>query len=583
MIMGRPFKVAAHIFALAMIFTGCRAVEEYLPTAREAVPDQVAGAVKDAIDTAAEKVVEAAAESIVEPTPEMDQGSAAADAPPTGISIVTLEPVMSIPTAPAPVAAPTMVPTVVVLPATATPVPPLAFINLNSGTTQRLTDVAWNPNGSYALVTGNGGTLLRYDGASFTSIESGTNLDLFSVSWNPAGDKAVITGGKGNSKALVMTYDGNVLTTVASGAGPNLNGSMWAPDGSYAMIVGYNGFIQRLDDSGLTNMDPPWGHYSGVAFNHDGSLALVTNTNAPFTTVLEFNGESFSEPIPTGVPSNLQDMAWKSDGSYGLVVGSGGAIFKYDDSGFTGLNNEVKEALYAVDWRAGGEQALMVGGVSPFDFGQEEKGVVLAFDGKEVRVLETGLNVNKALFGLEWTPDGEYALMVGEGGTAIRYHPSTPAVVLPNTVLDQDHSPVQYAFGQGFGSYDVGQSFIPDSPVLTAAGLPVCTGSEAAEISVQVRRGAYDGPLVAERVRTLDVPFCGFGEERFTRFDFDHPVDVTPGETYVIRIHSTAPSSAAVFGTIDQYPSGHFFRFDHGEPVPGQDMGFRTYAVEVPN
>ena len=57
MIMGRPFKVAAAIIALAMIFTGCRAVEEYLPTAREAVPDQVAGAVKDAIDTAAEKVV----------------------------------------------------------------------------------------------------------------------------------------------------------------------------------------------------------------------------------------------------------------------------------------------------------------------------------------------------------------------------------------------------------------------------------------------------------------------------------------------------------------------------------------------
>ena len=193
----------------------------------------------------------------------MDQGSAAADAPPTGISIVTLEPVMSIPTAPAPVAAPTMVPTVVVLPATATPVQPPAFINLNSGTTQRLTDVAWNPNGGYALVTGNGGTLLRYDGASFTSIESGTNLDLFSVSWNPAGDKAVITGGKGNSKALVMTYDGNVLTTVASGAGPKLNGSMWAPDGSYAMIVGYNGFIQRLDDSGLTNMDPPWGIIPG--------------------------------------------------------------------------------------------------------------------------------------------------------------------------------------------------------------------------------------------------------------------------------------------------------------------------------
>lgn len=61
------------------------------------------------------------------------------------------------------------------------------------------------------------------------------------------------------------------------------------------MIVGHDGFLQRFDDSGLTNMDSPWGHYSGVAFNHDGSRALVTNTSAPNTKVLEFNGEPFGE------------------------------------------------------------------------------------------------------------------------------------------------------------------------------------------------------------------------------------------------------------------------------------------------
>ena len=582
--MGRTLTVAAAVFVLAMIFTGCQTIEEKLPAAKDAVPKPVADAVQDAIGTAAEKLAEPrAVDPGVEPTVEMVRETEPVKASPTVISAVTLQPVEAVPTVSVPIVAPTPLPNVVVLPATATPIPPPTFINLNSGTGQRLTDVGWNPDGSYALVTGSGGTLLRYDGLGFTSVESRTTLDLFSVSWNSAGDKAVITGGAGNTKALVMTYDGDELVTVASGSGPNLNGSMWAPDGSYAMIVGYNGFIQKLDASGLTNMDPPWGHYSGVAFNHDGSRALVTNTSAPNTTVLEFNGESFSDPIPTGVSSNLQDIAWKSDGSYGLVVGTGGAILKYDDSGFTDLSNGLRDALFAVDWRADGEQALMVGGVLSLDFGQEEKGVVLAFDGKAVQTLNTGLSADKTLFGLDWTPDGSYALMVGNDGTVIRYEPSTPATIITETVLDQDHSPAQYAFGQGFGAYDVGQSFIPNMPVLTAVGLPVCTGSQSDEITVQIRQGAYDGPVVAETVMTLDVRFCSFGEERFTRFDFDHPVAVTPGETYVIRLHSVAQSDASIFGTTDQYPNGQLFRFDHGEQMPDLDMGFRTYSLEAPN
>ena len=70
--MGRTLTVAAAVFVLAMIFTGCQTIEEKLPAAKDAVPKPVADAVQDAIGAAAEKLAEPrAVDPGVEPTVEM--------------------------------------------------------------------------------------------------------------------------------------------------------------------------------------------------------------------------------------------------------------------------------------------------------------------------------------------------------------------------------------------------------------------------------------------------------------------------------------------------------------------------------
>lgn len=481
---------------------------------------------------------------------------------------------------PPPAVEATPLPTVVVAPPTAIPTPPATFTRLNSGTGESLNDVAWNPDGSFALVVGEHGTLLKYDGASFTNIDTGTTFTLLSASWSPDGSKALITGGSANRKSLLMTYDGSELTTVSEGDGPNLYDSTWAPDGSYAIVVGNRGVVQRFDGNGLTDLGAPSKSYSGVSFNPDGSHALVINTAATRNTVLPFDGISFGEPIPVDTYSNLLDIDWKSDGSYGLMVGIGGGIYEYRDSGVTDLTVGIDDAMHAVDWRADGDEALVVGGRGLGDYYVPEEGLVMAYDGSEIKALDPGFTNDKVLFGMEWTPNGSYALMVGRAGTAIRYEPSTPAIVIPKKVMDQEFSPARYAFAQGFGNFDVGQSFVPEGHTLAAVGLPVCTGSQADEIEVQIRHGAYDGSVVASASMMLDAPFCGFGEERFTRFEFDQPAEITPGETYVIRMHSATPSDAGVFGAPGEYTDGHLFRFDHGAPVPDQDLGFKTYTTE---
>jgi hypothetical protein len=301
--------------------------------------------------------------------------------------------------------------------------------------------------------------------------------------------------------------------------------------------------------------------------------------------VEKFDGASF-DPIATGVVSNLQDVAWRPDGVYGLVVGTGGAVLEYDGSTITPLSPGTRDQLFAVGWRGGGSQALLVGGKLPIFPGEgEEISTVLAYDGASFISLSPDGTGEKALFGLGWKPDGSYALIVGNGGTVLKYQSSAPLLAPaptppPAPAVDQDFSPERYNLGQGFGSFDVGQSFIPTASNIVAVDLPICTGSQPDEIEVQIRDATYDGPVLASNTLVLDAPLCSYDNVKVTRIDFGGPAPLVPGQTYIIRLHSVVSSDAGLFGTsVDQYPGGNLFIFDRGQAYPDRDIGFTTYAA----
>ena len=483
-----------------------------------------------------------------------------------------------------PTQAPTVAPTDVTLAGTA--VPSSAFTSLFTGTDRRLRDVGWKPDGSYALVVGQGGTVLKYDNTSFIPVDSGTNLDLFSVSWKPDGSYALITGRAG----WVLKYDGKSFTTVTSGAGPNLLDVAWKPDGSYALIVGSNGYLRKYDGTSLTDLKPNWGHYSAVAFKPDGTQALIADTSAPGTKVETFDGFSFVS-VPTGAISNLRDVAWKSDGSYGLVVGSGGAVFKYDADSTAGntitvLDSGTKPQLLGVDWVRDGSLALLVGGSLPVLPGDgSETSTVLLYDGAGFQTIHSGGDDPKTLFGLGWNPDGAYALIVGNGGRALKFTPAAaPKIEVPvvstGPIVDQDFSAVEYTFGQGFGAFDVGQSFVPTGSDIVAVDLSICTGAQPDEIEVQIRDESYDGPVLLAQRLTLDAPLCGLDNAVMNHIDFGGATPLVPGQTYVIRLHSVQSSDVVLFGaTGNQYSDGHLFRFDRGQAFVNDDLSFATYTT----
>ena len=130
---------------------------------------------------------------------------------------------------------------------------------LTSPTTRDLSAVAWNPNGSYALLAGSGGAILRYDGASLQTLNTvgiyNSSLIIRSVAFNPSSGNALLVGDSG----LVLTYDGSNLAALPTITSSILYSVSWSNGVAY--IVGGQGTILTYSSGALTSV--PSGFNSG--------------------------------------------------------------------------------------------------------------------------------------------------------------------------------------------------------------------------------------------------------------------------------------------------------------------------------
>jgi len=156
-----------------------------------------------------------------------------------------------------------------------------------------LIDVAWKPDGSYALIAGDG--MWKFDGQYFDNIVPYDDYDTeptrnmphlanSAVSWRYDGLVALVTG-----HSRLYRYDGAVWTvimTISEVAWPAIFTSVrWQPGGTQALIVGMT-------------VGPPY-----------GPLAVV------------FDGTEFSTP-PSESTKALLEISWRSDGLYATVTGN---------------------------------------------------------------------------------------------------------------------------------------------------------------------------------------------------------------------------------------------------------------------
>src|SRR5438128_11155041 len=99
----------------------------------------------------------------------------------------------------------------------------LATLLLNA-----ITSIAFNTTGTLALLVGNNGMVLSYNGSTLTLLSQVTFSWLYGVTWSPSGTAYII--GNGGTE---LTYTNGTLTKVSSGITssplPSFRAISWKP------------------------------------------------------------------------------------------------------------------------------------------------------------------------------------------------------------------------------------------------------------------------------------------------------------------------------------------------------------------
>src|SRR3989442_860645 len=274
-----------------------------------------------------------------------------------------------------------------------------------------LRQVAWKPDGSYALIVGDQGVMLTYDSTQLARVSSGiagtTNLN--SVAWRPDGSYALIAGANG----LVFKYNGTGVTRIVDPSTNNIRSIGWNPQGNSALLVGDKGTALLYQVSGqITVLSSGTGQpLFAVAWNPDSSYALAS---AGGEVILKYDGTSFRALNTTGIAPAAKTVRFNSfdpTGNLALLVGDSGLVVTYDGTKLVSHNSGTANALYSASWSAG--IAYIVG----------QKGTLLSYSGGTLTKLQSGTTAN--LGSIDWKP----SVSVSKRAT------STSVACLPSTVV----------------------------------------------------------------------------------------------------------------------------------------------------
>ncbi len=265
---------------------------------------------------------------------------------------------------------------------------------VDTGVVRPLRWAAWQPDGSWCLLVGNGGGALRYNPSTalragpsatrFEPIATDTKHNLRGVAFSPDGRRALLVGNRG----AVFLYEEGSVRALSSPTTENLRRVAWRPQGDYALIVGNGGTVLRYQDGDLSHVPGDRAHtLRTVAWRPDGAYALVG----------AYASRWAGYPRPHAL--------YKCDGRYLQAL----------------LTSDEEDDLVAVDWHPDGRQALIVG--YAFKGAREaSSNKLLTYDGGGFSY--RSVEASGALLGAAWHPGGVYALLCGEGGSLFRYRPS---------------------------------------------------------------------------------------------------------------------------------------------------------------
>jgi hypothetical protein len=335
------------------------------------------------------------------------------------------------------------------------------FSMLTSGVSDDLNAIAYKPDGSYAVVVGDAGTVLKWDGSTFTSLGHVTNSNLNDVAWNPAGSSAMIAGDDG----AILNYDGTSLIGIYCPSTYDFRGVSWVqgsssailvgekgvaywgnrtgclqinssfskdlsdiayrPDGAYAIAVGADGTVLKFNAGTFTTFDTaPYQYFYSIAWKPDSSSAILVGTDLNAITASVWGLDSSTiYAIPTNITVTMRIVMREPGTDAYLIAGSRGLVVEYIGGAFDILSSAQMYDMNSVAWRSDGSYALIVG----------TYGYLAKFNGTTLVQVNTG--VISELKGVAWHPDYEYALICARDGTVLRYNDTNSTVDVLTTGL----------------------------------------------------------------------------------------------------------------------------------------------------
>jgi hypothetical protein len=293
-------------------------------------------------------------------------------------------------------------------------------------TGEGLADVWTDPQGNIFAV-GRAGTVIRFDGQSWSTLDAGTSEDLWRVSGSSSSNLYVVAGQLARSlydsgPGTILHFDGSRWTTVyTAGVGRSL-GSIWVAPGGEVFAVGLDkrnnwsrGFLAHWNGTAWEDADfdlsAEYVAMSGV-WGSSPSDVYAVGSSSSIGIIYHFDGTSWRQV--DGVPTT---------GAFTTVGGSGpndvwaagveSTIAHFDGEQWSVLQSPIRIWATSV-WSTSATDAYISGYSSTAG-----STIVLHYDGTRLTQLLTPPHVfSNALQGTPRSPSESY--LVSNDGTVLR-------------------------------------------------------------------------------------------------------------------------------------------------------------------
>ena len=267
-----------------------------------------------------------------------------------------------------------------------------------------------------AWAVGTGGTILRWNGSSWSNVPSPTTNHLYSVSMVSASDGWAV-----GQNGRIIRWNGSSWTVVSS---PNTT-DLWAVD----MLASNNGWAVGVDPCFFSNCNilrwngTSWSRVTSPTSSTLFGLDMVNNVDGWAVgqngRIIRWSGSSWSN-FTSPTTNTLYGVSMASP-TFGFSVGAQGTILRWDGASWTRLQSPANpvDGNSNVTLRAVKTQSENLAWAAGYDAGSG-KSVVLKWNGTSwTRISPDPASVT--LYALSLSGDGKAGLFVGGSRTALRY------------------------------------------------------------------------------------------------------------------------------------------------------------------